>query len=120
MPKRRIVLANASRLLREMLKRIIDKSENLELVSEITDPQDLLSGSDHADPEWVMVSLSFENCIPDWVDGYMANHASVRFLAFAADGSKIKMKWFQVHEQELYGLSLNDLIHILENKPSAS
>jgi hypothetical protein len=52
MPKRRIVLANESRLLREMLKRIIDKSENLKLVSEITNPQDLLSRIDHAYPEW--------------------------------------------------------------------
>jgi hypothetical protein len=41
-------------------------------------------------------------------------------MAVATDGSKIKMKWLEVHEQELNGLSLNDLIHILENKPSAT
>jgi len=120
MPEQRIVLANASRLMRDMLKRIIYKSNNLELIREITDPRDLPSMIEHTDPEWVIVSLSYDNGVPAWVDGYMADHPSVRFMAVATDGSKIKMKWLEVHEQELNGLSLNDLIHILENKPSAT
>jgi hypothetical protein len=38
-------------------------------------------------------------------------------MALAADGSRIKLKWLEVHEQELNGLSLNDLIKILESRP---
>jgi hypothetical protein len=37
-------------------------------------------------------------------------------MGFASDGSKIKMKWLEVHEQEFDELSLNELIHILESK----
>lgn len=118
MPEQRIVLANGSRLLREMLKRIIFKSEKLELVREITDPKDLPSVIEQTNPEWVIISLSYDNGIPGWVDGYMADHPSVRFLGLAIDGSKIKMKWLEIHEQELNGLSLNDFLSILENKPS--
>lgn len=120
MPEQRIVLANASRLFRDMLKRIIYKSDNLELIREITDQRDLPSVIEQTDPEWVIVSLSYDNGVPAWVDGYMADHPSVRFMAVATDGSTIKMKWLEIHEQELNGLSLNDLIHILENKPSAA
>lgn len=120
MSEQRIVLANASRLFRDMLKRIIYKSDNLELLREITDQRDLPSEIEQTEPEWVIVSLSYDNGVPAWVDGYMADHPSVRFMAVATDGSKIKMKWLEVHEQELNGLSLNDLIHILENKPSAT
>lgn len=120
MPEQRIVLANASRLLRDMLKRIIYKSERLELVREITDQKDLPSGIEQSNPEWVIVSLSYDNCIPAWVDAYMADHPSVRFMAVAPDGSKIKMKWLEVHEQELNGLSLHELLHILENRPSST
>lgn len=118
MPEQRIVLANGSRLLRDMLKRIIFKSENLELVREITDQKELLSAIEHTNPEWVIISLSYDNGIPAWVDSYIADHPFVRFLGVASDGSKIKMKWLEVHEQELNGLSLNDLLRILENKPS--
>lgn len=117
MPEQRIVLANGSRLLRDMLKRIIFKSDKLEIVREVTDQKDLPSVIEHTNPEWVIVSLSFDNGVPAWVDSFMASHPSVRFLALATDGSTIKMKWLEVHEQELKGLSLNDLIHILESKP---
>jgi len=120
MTEQRIVLANGSRLLRDMLKRIIFKSDKLELVREVTDQKELLAVIEHTNPEWVIVSLSFDNGVPAWVDSFMASHPSVRFMALATDGSKIKMKWLEVHEQELNGLSLNDLIDILENKPITS
>lgn len=118
MPEQRIVLANGSRLLRDMLKRVLYKSDRFEMVEEVTDQKELPSVIEHARPEWVILSLSYDNGMPAWVDGFMANHPSVRFMALAADGSKIKMKWLEVHEQELNGLSLNELIQILESKPA--
>lgn len=72
---------------------------------------------ENSEPEWVIVSLTYNYMIPAWVDAYMVHHPSVHFLAIAADGSKIKMKWLEAHEQELNGLSLNDLLHILESRP---
>ncbi len=117
MPEQHIVLANGSRLLRDMLKRIIIKSEKLEVVREVTDQKELPSVIEHTNPEWVIISLSFDDSVPTWVDGYLANHPSVRFIAVATDGSKIKMKWLEVHEQELDGLSLHNLMQILESKP---
>lgn len=120
MPEQRIVLANGSRLLRDMLKRILYKSDQFEIVREVTDQRELPAVIEHTQPEWVILSLSFDNGVPAWVDGFMASHPSVRFMALAADGSKVKMKWLEVHEQELNGLSLKDLIEILESKPVSS
>jgi DNA-binding NarL/FixJ family response regulator len=117
MPEQRIVLANGSRLLRDMLKRILFKSDQLEVVSEVTDQKELPSVIENMGPQWVIVSLSFDNVIPPWVDSFMVNHPSVRFIGLASDGSKIKMKWLEVHEEELSGISLHDLIQILESKP---
>lgn len=119
MTQHRIVLANTSRLLRDMLKRIIHKSNDLAVVQEVTDQRDLPTLIENIDPEWVIVSLSYDNGVPAWVNGYMAEHPSVRFMAVSTDGSKIKMRWLEIHEQELHGLSLNELIHILETKSSA-
>ena len=117
MPAQRIVLASGSRLLRDMLKRILTKSEKLNIVREVSDPKELPLVLEHTNPEWVIISLSFDDRVPAWVDHFMANHPSVGFLGVAIDGSKIKMKWLEVHEQELNTLSVDDLIRILENKP---
>jgi DNA-binding NarL/FixJ family response regulator len=120
MSEQRIILANGSRLLRDMLKRVLFKSEHFEVVREVTDQKELPSAIERTQPEWVILSLSYDNGVPAWVDAFMANHPSVRFMAVAADGSKVKMKWLEIHEQELNGLSLNELIHILESKPASS
>lgn len=117
MSEQRIVLASGSRLLRDMLKRILFKSDHLEVVQEVADQRELPSVIEHTQPEWVILSLSYDNGVPAWVDSFIASHPSVRFMALAADGSKVKMKWLEVHEQELNGLSLSDLIQILESKP---
>lgn len=112
MHEQRIVPANSSRLLSDMLKRIIDKSSNLELLKAITDPRDLPAVIENSDPAWVIVSLSCDNVIPAWVDEYMAQHPSVRCMAVSSDASKIKMKWLETHEQELNGLSLQSAAHL--------
>ena len=120
MAEQRVVLANGSRLLRDMLKRILYKSENLQVVREVNDPRELASVVEQVNPEWVIVSLSFDNRLPAWVDSFMVSHPSVRFMALATDGSKIKVKWLDIHEQELSGITLSDLLEILESKPVGS
>lgn len=117
MYEQRIILANGSRLMRDMLKRILYKSDHFEVVREVIDQKELPSVIEYTQPQWVILSLSFDNGIPAWVDAFMVSHPSVRFMALAADGSRIKVKWLEVHEQELDGLSLNDLIRILESRP---
>jgi len=117
MSTKRIILANGSRLLREMLHRVLYKTDNLQVVLEVANYEDLPSAIEQFDPEWVIMSLPSDHVIPDWVDIYIANLPSVRFLAVSTDGSKIKMKWLEPHEEDLGDLSLKDLIHILERDP---
>lgn len=118
MSEQRIVLASGSRLLRDMLKRILFKSDQLEVVREVSDQKELPAVIERTHPEWVILSLAYDDRLPAWVDGFIATHPSVRFMALAADGSKIKMKWLEIHEQELNGLSLSELLQILESKPA--
>lgn len=113
MPEQRIILANGSRLLHEMLNRILVKTKNLEIVREITDHRKLPTALEKSDAEWVIMSLPVEGALPEWTDTYMVEHPDVRFMAVAADGSWVKTKWIESHEEELDNLSLKDLIHIL-------
>jgi DNA-binding NarL/FixJ family response regulator len=117
MDKQRIILINGSRLLRELLHIVIYKAQNLEIVQEIHDLNELPAAIQASDADWVIVSLPFDEKTPAWVDAYIANHPSIRFLVVSNDGSRIKMKWLESHEQELNDLSLKDLIQLLESSP---
>jgi len=59
------------------------------------------------------MSLPAESTMPEWVDTYIVDHPHVRFMAMANDGSWVKTKWLETHDEELDNLSLKDLIHIL-------
>lgn len=118
MPEQRIILANGSRLLREMLNRILHKAEHLNVVKEVTDHRNLPSAIEQQDAEWVIVSLPTEDAAPGWIDTYMRRHPDIRFLTVSVDGSSIKMKWLESHEEDLSDLSLPELIHILEGDPN--
>jgi DNA-binding NarL/FixJ family response regulator len=113
MSEQRIILANSSRLLREMLNRILHKAGNLEVVQEIIDHKNLPTEIEKSDAEWVIMSLPRDHGIPKWVDHYIVDHPRMRFMAVANDGSWVKTKWLESHEEDLDNLSLRDLIHIL-------
>jgi DNA-binding NarL/FixJ family response regulator len=113
MTEQRIILANDSRLVREMLNRILHKTDNLEVVREITDHADLPTAIKSPEAEWVIMSMPSDRNMPDWVDTYIIEHPRIRFMAVANDGSWVKTKWLEYHEEEMDNLSLRDLIHIL-------
>lgn len=113
MSDQRIILANGSRLVREMLNRILRKTENLEIVQEIFDDEELPAEIEESDAEWVIMTLPVDRKLPKWVDAYIVDHPRVRFMAVANDGSWVKTKWLEYHEEEMDNLSLKDLIHIL-------
>jgi len=94
------------------------KDGQLQVVKEISDHHNLPSAIEKYDAEWVIVSLPNNQKVPAWVDEYMAEHPPVRFIAVSSDGSQVKIMWMESHEKNYDDLTLEDLIHILESKPS--
>jgi hypothetical protein len=115
MQAHRVILANESRLLREMLERVIKKVPHLEVVGQAADAARLPSLLEGTDAQWVIVSLLPNGKMPAVVDSLLAEHPSLRVLAVAVDGSQVKAKWVEPHEKDLGDLSLQELIAILEN-----
>jgi hypothetical protein len=116
MTEQRIILANGSRLVHDMLNRILLKTKNLRVVREIATHKKLPTEIDKVDAEWVIMSLPVDSQIPEWVGNYIVDHPRVRIMAVANDGSWVKTRWLESHEEELDNLSLKDLIHILGGK----
>ena len=117
MSEQRIILANGSRLLHEMLNRILVKTEHLDVVQEISDHNNLPASIEQQDAEWLIMSQPTDGKIPEWTNTYLQEHPLVRIMTVASDGSWIKMKWLEKHEENFTGLSLQELIHILESNP---
>lgn len=114
MSTKRVILVNGSRLLREMLHRVINKADHLEVVQEVPNHEELPFAIERFDPAWVIVSLPFSNHMQDWVNNCVANYPSVRFIFLSPDNRSIKMKWQTSFEEDLTNLSLGDFIQFLE------
>jgi DNA-binding NarL/FixJ family response regulator len=113
----RIVLADGSHLLHEMLRRILSKAKNMQVVEEIHDLRQLPEHIDDLGADWVVLSLPFNQDVPGWVDEYIAAHPYVGFLVVSSDSRRIRMKWSETHEEELDDPSLRDVMHILRRHP---
>jgi DNA-binding NarL/FixJ family response regulator len=116
MAEHRIILANGSRLLREMLRRIFDKADDLEVVGEVTDINKLPHMIREKNAQWVIFSTPPEENAPRWIEAIISEQPDVRFLSVSNDGSEIKIKWYEPHEKIIRGLSLQDLITILQEE----
>jgi len=111
---KRVILANGSRLLREMLHRAIDKADQLEVVQEIPGWDELPLVLETFNPAWVIVAQPYRNQPHHRVDFCMEKFPSVRFIFLSPNEDNVKMKWQTFYEEEYSNLSLKDLIHILE------
>jgi hypothetical protein len=111
---KRVILANGSRLLREMLHHVIEKAEHLEVVQEVPDHAALPAAIERFGPEWVIVSLPIREETNRSIGSCLEAYPSVRFMFVFPDQNYIKMKWQTSHEESVFDLSLKDLIHLLE------
>ncbi|HEX2995966.1 MAG TPA: hypothetical protein VHP14_14170 [Anaerolineales bacterium] len=114
MVRKRVILANNSRLLQDMLRHVIDKTDHLEVVREIASQEELPSVIECSDPEWVITSLPFDNGVYNWLDICMVAYPAVRFILFSHGGRGVTMKSQTSYEEDLTNLSIQEFIHVLE------
>ena len=114
MSEQKIILVNDSRLLREILKRVIDKSDGLRVVMELLHLNELEPAMRTIQPDWVLVSVPDADHTPKALEKIIKKHPGLKMIAVSADGAQVRMKWVEYHEEALDGLSWDDLITILK------
>ena len=114
MSRKRVILANGSRLLREVLHHAINKAHQLEVVQEIPDWEGLHPALERFDPEWVIVAQPYAHPLHQRIDSCMEEYPSVGFIFLSPGQNHITMKWQTSREEEYSDLSLKEFIHILE------
>ena len=112
---RRVILANGSRLLREILHRAIDKADQLEVMREFSDWQELPASLQQFHPAWVIVPEPYGD--DHQIDSYMDEYPSVRFIFLSPNRNSVRMKWQVFYETEYPDLSLEEFIRLLEKDP---
>lgn len=116
MVTRRIILANSSRLVRDLIKKVIGKTPGLEIVSEVEDISEFPDTVRRKEADWAIVLLSPEEQVPDLVEQVIQEQPSMRFLLMGVDGSHARMKWNEPHEVPLHEKSLQDLLDLLRQE----
>ena len=111
---KRVILANNSRLLREMFHRVIDQAGHLEVVREIQNSEEILIAIQRFCPDWVIVSFPLSDSVLGCISDSILNDPSVRFIFFSEDHRSLKIDWQMSSEAELSDLSLKEFIHILQ------
>ena len=114
----RIILISSSRLLGDMLHKVICKEDHLEIAQEENSYyKELPTAIQNTEAEWVLMALPSDTSFPHWVDDHLAEHPSTGFMAIFPGSNKVKLKWLGVAEHELEDLSLEGLIQTLEGHP---
>lgn len=116
METRRIVLANESRLLRKMLKCVIDKSSSLEIVGETQQFSEIKRLAEKHNAHWVIVTLSSKGDIPDQINNLLIPDSAISILAISNKGEKGKIRWVDLHEETYIDWSLEEMLTLLHEK----
>jgi chemotaxis response regulator CheB len=116
----RIVLATDSRLLRGMLRRVIEKKPGLELVG-VTDQLSMaVEIAADQDADWVIMSLSPDEKIPPVADDLLLDKPAIAVMAISDNGQAFRVKWFEIHETAYRDWSLDEMLDMLQGRPSES
>jgi hypothetical protein len=114
MQPQRIVLADGSRFLRDILRKVITQTPGLQLVSEVADLASLRSTLQQNEVEWIILSIFPDSLIAD--EGHMAlvaEYPSLHILGIYADGSQVRVLLPGQQEKIYKGLTWEKLHHIL-------
>ena len=114
MAKQIIILVNNSRLMRDMLKRVISKTEGLEIVSDLDDLAEFPEAVKRMEADWAIVLLPPDEGIPGLVEQVINEQPSMRFLLMGVDGSHARIKWNEPHEVPLDKKNLQELLALLQ------
>jgi hypothetical protein len=92
MERQRIILVSGSHLLEEMLKKIIQKTENLQVVQEIEGENSAPSPDQVMEADWLIEALPLSQKLADWVKQYKQTHPQTSSLRMAVDSNQVKVK----------------------------
>jgi DNA-binding NarL/FixJ family response regulator len=112
----RVILANQPRLLRSLLRRVLQKSADMDVVGEVTDLDNLPPKVEQTNAQWVIVSLWRNGDFPEAFRSLLVKHPALCLLGLAADGSQAIIRCPGAAEFAVSNLSLESLFAALRSR----
>jgi DNA-binding NarL/FixJ family response regulator len=113
-----IILLDNSRLVRDMLRRVINKAPGLKIVAEVEDLSEYPDIARQTSADWTILLLDPDEEVPAVVEEVLNRLTLMRLLVMAVDGSQVRMRWTEPHEKSLDDKNLEDLLTILRRDGS--
>jgi DNA-binding NarL/FixJ family response regulator len=110
----KVILANDSRLLREMLRRVLGSAPQLAIVAEVDDLHQLEPVLAETDARWIIVSLTPEGEFPGIVKSLLQTYSTTHVLAIAVDGSTVRVLHMEPNEQQVDVFSVEEILSLLQ------
>jgi hypothetical protein len=112
--QKRIILADHYQFLHDIFKNAIEKSEKLQIVAEVYDLEDYQETAKRLNADWTLLLLHPEEAIPDVIEDALMDLPSMRLMVMATDGSKVTIRWAEMHDHDLDIKLLDEVIEALE------
>lgn len=109
----RIILVNHSRLMRDLLEKVISKSPGLEIVANVEDISELPYVLEQIEANWGIIILPPNGRVPDLVYQIVKEQGRMHFLLMDVDGSHVRMMYSEPYQVSLDNKSLPDLLNLL-------
>lgn len=110
----KVILANDSRLLREMLRRVLGRAPQLTIVAEVDDLRQLEPILAETGAHWIIVSLTPQDEFPGIVRSLLQVHSTAHGLAIAVDGSTVRVLHMEPNEQQVDVFSVEEILSLLQ------
>jgi hypothetical protein len=109
----RVVLTKDARFLSDTFKRLIQKTDGVDVVGETEDLTSLPSLVEVTKADWVILFQRRTSSTHSNVELLLSKAPWIRVLTVAMDGSEVRMSWMTMHNRFCSVSSVEELISIL-------
>lgn len=112
----KVVLANSSKLLHDMVKKTIQKMEGLEILGDTRKISEIQTLINHHKPDWLIVGLSDQGDLPLNIEDLMEQNDNLSVVAMSKIGDRIRILEKNFQGQDYQNPCLSDLWQVLFQK----
>lgn len=110
----RILLVDGSPFLRDILRRVLEKTTRCSIVGEIEFSENLSDMIRETHANLIIISLPPGSKLPRHFRTLMLTEfPSIRVLGISSDGSEVRLEWVDFHEKDFRGLTFDEFHQLL-------
>lgn len=117
MQPRRAILVDGSRILRDLIRRVLETKAGFEVVDELSNLEELSSSLARAETEWAFLILSpnLEISKRHTVE-ILVEHPSMRIILIRMDEGRIEMEWLVRGHKDLTDMTLDEITLVIQKE----